>query len=372
MFPIFVILPFETPGGIGMKPKIICTFLWMKERAEGNAQKGEQEFPFGARTCNNICADSSIGPDPSLHSQQRLCCVVEKWSFPRANRAALLTQHSLRNQEVSALAGGLEARTTGSESDVIGPRGGMLHCQCVSLPRSLSTDRRWQPSSSFSHCETQMEDFRSRMWWWWSPAQFCNYVQIAARASWPIRGWVIALSKPISKVMMCAERSQTAHLYSVVTLSETEWWMDGWSHMLQVKQCLGPDYNQYFQNWFSPLFSSALEMLHLTFKYLQSTHHPVTNASDTHAQSDALEWSPNTVSLHTNETVGNSRGTQQAGIRSSAFISSYHVYFCKLRSPNFAQQWDVCCGQSVLSAVRLMSLSLLLSLSLDPGDISHA
>lgn len=31
MFPIFVVLPFKTPGGIGMKPKIICAFRGMKE-----------------------------------------------------------------------------------------------------------------------------------------------------------------------------------------------------------------------------------------------------------------------------------------------------------------------------------------------------
>lgn len=57
MLPIFVILSFETPGGFGIKPKIICAFFW-----EGSILKvrgGVWEFPFGARTCNNICADSA-------------------------------------------------------------------------------------------------------------------------------------------------------------------------------------------------------------------------------------------------------------------------------------------------------------------------
>lgn len=57
-------------------------------------------------------------------------------------------------------------------------------------------------------------------------------------------------------------------------------------------------------------------------------------------------------------------------LKSVAASSPYHVYFCKLCSPNFTQQWDVYCGQSVLAAVCLMSLSL--SVSLDPGDIPHA
>lgn len=75
MFPIFVVLPFESPGGIGTKPKIICTFHRMKEQAGENAPKGEGEFPFRSGTCNNICADSTIAPVSSSHlTKAALCC----------------------------------------------------------------------------------------------------------------------------------------------------------------------------------------------------------------------------------------------------------------------------------------------------------
>lgn len=41
MFPIFVVLPFETPGGIGAGPKITRTFQRMKERtARSTLRKG--------------------------------------------------------------------------------------------------------------------------------------------------------------------------------------------------------------------------------------------------------------------------------------------------------------------------------------------
>jgi len=63
-------------------------------------------------------------------------------------------------------------------------------------------------------------------------------------------------------------------------------------------------------------------------------------------------------SQHTNSTLGNRGGTQSAETQIGAFVSSIRVYFFKLRSPNFVQRWDLCCGQSVPAAVCLMSLSL--------------
>lgn len=180
----------------------------------------------------------------------------------------------------------------------------MLRCECVFHSRllsqcSLNRDRRWQLSSSFSHREAQIEDFRGRRWWWWSPTQLCNYVQITARASCPIRALVIALSKPVSEVMMCmcAERSQTARLgpsghgNSIWIIME-----DGWSHVLQVKaavvlQTSVTIYSTKHQmiKIQIPPFSRSFKTLNPTFKYLQS--HPVTTVSENHAQSDALEWS---------------------------------------------------------------------------------
>lgn len=157
MFPIFVVLPFETPGGIGTIPKIIWTFLRMKERVGENAPRGEREFPFRARTCNNICADSSIAPDSSLHLTKAVLCCGEV-VFSPCKSCRTTSQNSPQHQEVCVCA--WWRSTAGSESHPIGSRGtdprrdaAVWECVLLSCVISLNGDRRWQLSSGFSHFE---------------------------------------------------------------------------------------------------------------------------------------------------------------------------------------------------------------------------
>lgn len=148
MFPIFVVLPFETPGGIGMKPKNIWTFHQMKEPGIWkNAPNGNREFPFRVRTCNNICADSPIAPYSRFH----------------LSRAVLVRSGLLRSLIVlhrfSTTPGSVELHCLLITSSEFKSRWPSEGCCSVGVcfyshALSLNRDRRWQLSGNYGHCET--------------------------------------------------------------------------------------------------------------------------------------------------------------------------------------------------------------------------
>lgn len=153
MFPIFVVLPFESPGGIGTKPKIICTFHRMKERAGENALKGEWEFPFRSGTCNNICVDSTIAPDSSLHLTKAALCCPEVVFLPLQISPHHFPEFS--TTPGSVYGGPLLALNHIHLAQYSLILTGMLECESVfySPALTLNRDRRWQLSGGFCHCE---------------------------------------------------------------------------------------------------------------------------------------------------------------------------------------------------------------------------
>lgn len=189
MFPIFVVLPFKIPGGIGMKPKIIWTFHQMKEPgAVKNAPNGNREFPFSVRTCNNICADSLIASYSRLH----------------LSHAALLRSGLLHSlillYRFSTTPGSVVLHCLWITSSWFKSRWPLEGCCGVGVCFFFFFTRmryHWMEIEGDSWAATSAT-VRSKLKTseadgdWGSFAKWSNYVQITTRAPCPLRAWVPA------------------------------------------------------------------------------------------------------------------------------------------------------------------------------------